>query len=395
MVDYTNTFDQFGAHLKILRKTQAQHEHAHEATDATHSKRLLTAEFNTSLTDEEVSVTKSKAFLEDSVRVTLQGLFTSQRSNFETSFFPVLDDELDTSQSDKAAGAIRYRYDTFNGSGQIAISKREGRLGRLRQQMIDDSETIQENTVSVGTLTAQGSNKGVLSATTKTGSDHSLPGTVIAEVSSDTVGSPKLRVELDFTTRLADGVESVLANNLLTVGQSWEDGPTGLTLKLDLGSVVEAGDDGNMISGITITTPNETDTDKGIVYVRVTRQATAPIWLIEVSDGQSFETIRGSATADGTTGTASISITTANGMVVAFTFHKANANTKLPSSGNTDSDITLDIKTPRIGDRWTLAVTNNKGGNFATKIAESYRASLNSDGSPTITDSDAASVSVS
>ncbi len=209
------------------------------------------------------------------------------------------------------------------------------------------------------------------------------------------MGATTLSVQLQLDQELIDGTTEVDADNDLTVGQNFEDGPTGLNLKLDLGSIVEAGDDGAMFSATTITNPQSGDTDNGKIYIRVTRQATSPIWLIEYFSDGSLTTLQGTDTSDTTVGTDTITITGSAGTIFSTTFDRAAAAVQLPATGNTDSDITFDIVNPREGDRWTIPVTNDEAGNFATKLARNYRASLNSVAAGnTIVDADAASVSM-
>jgi len=397
-VDYTNTFTQLGAEMKVIRKTEALWVQSHFSSDAAYSKRLLDSSYSSSNDNEDNAQSRGKIFLEDNVTPSLTSLHSSQVSSFEDRFFPVLDDELDTSQTDIDAGAISYIY-TVTGSGEVSIKERTGRLGALRRQMITDSKEIQENTVSLGALATIGTNTGVLSLTTATGEDHCLPGNILLEVINDTVGATTFSVQLKLTTPIIGGDKNgiINADNALTLGQTMEDGWTGATLKVDLGSVVEAGDNGNFFSSTTITSAKSGDTDNGKIYIKVSRQATAPIWLIEYYSDGSLSTLEGTQTADGTSGTVAVSITGSAGTVFASTFSKTNAHADMASAPDSDSDITFDIVNPRLGDRWKIPVTNNEGGNFATKLARTlgYRASLSSDGSPTETDSLAASASFS
>jgi hypothetical protein len=376
-MDYPNTFAQLGAELRNLRKTEALFEQSHFADNALYSKRLLTGAYSSSVNEEEIAATNGKYDLENNSTPAVQAIHSSQMSTFETSFFPVLDVELSTSDSDKAAGAIQYVYDSSLTNGQVAILNRNGRFGALRKQMLADAQTVVGCTLSYGAFVTTNSNTGAISTATSTmvGADHTLSGTVIFECVDDTVDAPKLSITNYLAKKLVDGTEKITADNLLTVGKSYQDGPTGLTCSVVLGTIAETGDTGNMISASTVTTPTESDSNKGYVYIYVERQAADPTWLIQWYSDAALTRLVAQSEQNAGGGTVAVSMTGASGMIVAFPFHAGNANTYLPATGN-NGTVTLNIGSPRIGNTWKKTVTNDYAGNFATKLAKRYRVSL-------------------
>ena len=395
MVDYANSFTQLGAELKILRKTEALWEHSHFATTATYSKRQITAAYSTSVDDEEIAATNSKYVLENTVAPGMASILSSQRSGFETSFFPVLDVELSTSDTDKAAGAISYVYDSSLTNGQISILSRSGRFGALRAKMLADAQTIQANTLTYGGFASGGANVGAISTATSTcvGSDHTLSGYVKFDCTDDTVDAPQFTITHFLTKVLPDGTTKFNADNALTLGKAWQDGPTGLTVTLVLGAISESGDTANCMSAETVTNPAEADSNKGSVYIYIERQAASPIWLIQWYRDAAKTSLVAEATDDTVLTSATTTLTGASGMIVSFLFNRVNAGATMAAAGNNQT-VTLNIKSPRVGDTYTKTITNNEAGQIATKLAHNYRVSLPSGGAPTISDSYASSTSM-
>lgn len=399
-VNYTTLPVQFGALLKIFRKREALSEQIRLASASTHDRRLLVAAngFSTSQTDEARVLGSQISLLDNEQLSAIRGMMTTYKSRIESvgDFFGLLADDLAASSNDRARGAIRYAYD--NVAGAISIVERQGILGSLYRDMIAGDQRVTANGVTFGSFTAGSANRGLLTVTSMTGLSHMLSGTLVFEVVSESVDNPTLSVQLDLTNPLPDGTTIVRADNLLTAEESFEDGPTGLTCVLTrsgLATPTENGDNGNIFSATSFATPSASDASGGVYQVRVTRQAVAPIWLVEVFQDTDRNVKVGSTTTDGTVGTVALTITCRGGSVMSTTFSKANANTLLVAAGNTDDDITFDIETPRIGDRWTRSVTNDEVGNFSTKIAKLWRITLPTSGANLWTDALAASESFS
>ncbi len=399
-ITYADFQVQLGAVLRIARKREALLEHIRQADNANYDRRLLTAAngFSTSQTDEARVLGQHLAHLDGAALTNIRSAWTAYRSLLEaaTGFLDMIADDLGASQEDRAAGAIRYLYDVVD--GVVSINERRGKLGALYRDMLDQSESVKANVVTFGSLTAGPDNRGLLTATSESALSHCPTGTLVLEVVSDNVDNPTLRASVELTNPLPDGTARIVGDNLVTCERSWEDGPTGITMVLTrtgLGSPTESGDNGSLFSGTTIATPAESDSDKGIFHITVTRQATSPIWLIEVFNDSARENKVGSTTADTTSGTVALTITCRGGSVISTTFNRANAHTHLPSAGNTDEDISFDIETPRLGDRWTRSLSNDEAGNFSTKLMKLWRISLPTDASPTFTDANASSISMS
>lgn len=396
-MDYTNTFTQLGVELVNARRIEAVLENFRDSDVATYAQPKIRAAYNEALTTEANAETRETGFYVNTVVSDLVSLHRSTVQSFEAAFQPVLAEELALSDEEQGKGMIAYDYDpVLSATGQISILKRRGFLGTLRTQMIADVQSIQKNTVTFGTFTAVAGNLGTLAVAgspTFAGEDHTLAGTITWTCTDDTVDAPKLSCVVELTRPLPDGSTSLTAENSVTVGKSFQDGQTGLLFQLDLGAVVKTGDAGSPVFSLeSMTKPSEGDTNKGLFYLKVTRQAVAPIWLIEWynnSDTANPQNLVQRTTADGTVGT--IAKTIFRTSVLNFTFSMANANTDMPSTGNTRT-VTYDLKTPRLGDKWTRTITNAEAGNFASKVARRYRASLNSSAGPTISDALAASI---
>lgn len=396
-IDWNNLFDQFGAELKALRGIEAAYEWYTRVDGSTYFKDFLNAEYSNAVAIEEATEQASKANFVDSIAPALQGAHAARQSAFETYFFALLDLVLNTATADQS-DAIVYEYDQeLLALGEVRISNRAGRFGVMRERMVTDAQTIRQNVVAAGALTADSGNQGVLSASGLAGADHTLAGDVNLVVTDETVGAVRLSCELRLTNALVDGTSNISADNELTVGKFFQDGQTGFQGTLDLGPVVESGDDGAMFSAITITNPSGSDSAMGKYYITVLRVGTGAgtIWRISLYRSGSLLSTDLVTQVDvtGIVGTAAVSLVGAVSTVAA-TFDKAAANVHLPLDGDEDTDILFDIKTPRLGDRWTVAMTNDESGVIATKIARRWRVSLNSVANPgqTIADSKAASV---
>ena len=396
-VDYVNSFAQLGAELKNLRKLEAIWEHSAFSDGATFSRRLLSAAYDDTDNIEDDALVVGKAGHKDSIGPASAANHESQKAIFESAFFPVLDAEISPSDDELAGGAISYNYDeALEASGQIKILERIGRFGVLRRRMISGSEDILKNTITPGAFTADGQNTGTLAQTGFSAEDHTLTGELVFTVTDDTIDNLTLSVINVLTKRLVDDTRQVEAERSIRVGQSFEEGQTGLTFTLSFNTPVEAGDDGLMINTPVFTTPTESDTDRGKIYLKVTRQA-GDTWLIEwfnLGSRVASSLVQSTSTTT-LIGTFAADMLGPGGMRVQFNFDRAAADTHLPVVGNTDSDISLDLVAPREGDRWTQVVTNDEAGNFASKLARRYRASLNSVAAGnTISDALAASVTV-
>jgi len=180
----------------------------------------------------------------------------------------------------------------------------------------------------------------------------------------------------------------------LTLGKAWQDGPTGLTVTLVLGPIVESGDTANCMSTEVITNPSEADSNKGSVYIYIERQASSPIWLIQWYRDAAKTSLVAESTDDTVLTSATQTITGASGMITSFLFNRVAAGASMAAAGNNQT-VTLNIKSPRNGDTWKKPITNDGVGQIASKLAHNYRVSLPSIAvGCTISDSYASSTSM-
>lgn len=406
MVDYVNTFTQLGAELKNLKMLIGLWKKAHRvAGDANAMQRLVDAAYDETLNDENAAEKIAKAAAEDIVSQGLRDLFGKMAAEFEQGFGGVLDAELATSEGDKAAGLIRYRY-TVLANGQVSIAERQGRFGALRRAMVSDAQTIRKNVVTFGALTPKSGNIGILdtAAFVVAGSDHTWTGTGILTVEDDRVDRLNLRLTIERAAgldliRTEKDLLTIKSDNPTRVDKSFEDGETGVNLTIALDDPVTTGDDGVIFPNpAVITFPNENDSDRGKVYLRVTNfQVAQPVYLVEWFNDDAREPgdLVASDTVASGAGVVPVSMEGPGGMRVDIDFDQAAAAIKLPALTNTDDDIIVDIKAPRKGDVWTFTVTNDESGIIATALRELSPISLNSVANPGQTISDALATSVS
>lgn len=403
-IDHPNFATQFASGLRISRKTHAIDEHWALATNANFNQRLIKDELDETI-DEESAAENNAIALNTSQRRTVRGLFNRARSLLEAIAFPIFDADLPGSTAESAA--IEYLYQVL-GNGQVTKTKNAGKWGIFRDQMVTDAENVLENVVGFGALTAQGTPEGDLTIASRTGEDHTFAGTVTLECVQEVIGLTQFGVTLKYSAPPPDLLNidgtttPVDADNPATIGQSYQDGPTGLGFTLGFGTVVTTDPDAMFSAeAFTIVVGSSSDLDgNGDLFVKVSRQANAPIWLIEFfndSERQPSQLV-GSVTTDTVLGTFTPTspILLNGGTGITFTFDRVAADVAIGAAPGSKSDIQFGINNPRIGDIWTFTTTNTEAGLYATKFGKIYRASLNSGGAPSAnyTDAQASSLSI-
>lgn len=377
-VDYAALCVQFPALLRVARGIAAEWEFAKKSSDVSHFRRVLYAAGTGFLQDdtEEAAVYADLCAHFDDLASALSEKWSAYRTRIEGTFFDLLKRDLPASAEKDAGGAIDYDYENIDGA--ITISARNGVLGALRKDMITQTQYVTANVIAFtgGVLVADSGNRGsVPTVNSMVGLSHTLAGTMVYTVNSESVTAPELNVSIELPYPLPDGTEIIKGDNVLTLEKSWEDGPTGITQQLTrpgLAAPTEAGDAGNIFSATSFTTPKTGDMAGGILYVRITRQA-LDTWLIEYFNDSSLSTRVGSDTTSTLVGNFVIAAKVLkNGTHFNTTVDRAAANVALPAVGNSQT-TTFDIKTPRIGDRWTIPVTNNGAGVIASKVAQLWR----------------------
>jgi hypothetical protein len=401
--DHAKTGDTLGAELQCLRGMEATWEWFAKLSGAnTYFKDKLNTVYANTVQAEDDTELASKMSLQDTSPGTglpgAKGLAVQAKqahdqriSDWEQYFFAFMDYLLTTSAEDQAAGGIAYDYDSqLLQVGQVKILKRRGRFAALRTQMTADSKSVQKNTVSVSGFAGDSGNVGSLVASGLAGSDHSLAGQSVWVVTDDTVGAVKLSQVLNLTTPLissrrggsgASSEKQFVADNPVTVGQSSEDGETGLSGLLSLDSISITGDGFSLFSSVVVSNPSEADSDKGNHYISVKHIAVGgagPNWRISwYRSNNRSDTVDLVTTAD-ITGESSTVAFTLNGSssTITGTFSKANAFSNLPNLNDADTDIDFNIRSPRIGDTFRATVANDEAGNFASKLGRRYPVSL-------------------
>lgn len=386
-INYTTLQVQFAALLVIARKQAMRKEHALLSDNANYDRRLLVqaSGFSTSDNQENVVLGNVMDWLNDSELPAMRDRIADLRSacieDREQGLAKIIMEDLGLSESDLGTSEfIDYVYDSSLTDGTIAIKERRGILGALRRDMelAAIGQYVTANAVGFGAFTALAANVGTLAVTSMTGESHCPAGTLYFECVDDTVDAPKLAVNLIQTVEAWDGRTFLAGDNRLTCEKSWQDGPTGITCVLTrsgLASPTEVADASNLFATVSFGTPKERDSNKGIFYIRVTRQ-NEPDWLIEFFADAAFTRKVGHFTSDGVAGTETFTAQALNGgTTVTFTFSRANAAAAMAAVGNT-ATATYNILTPRLGDKWYRATTNNDAGNFSTCIRELWPGSL-------------------
>jgi hypothetical protein len=404
-LNYTKIQVQFAAHLKIARKIAASIEHAFKSDVSTYNPRLLTAAngYDTSVTVEKTAYGAEVKFFDDVLALALRDVWRQYRGQVESpdDFFGVVANGLALGDKDIAEGSIGYEYDQTLTDGTILLANRVGVLGNLHKDMLAQGQYVDPCTMTPGSFTAISGNRGLLSAITMTYLSQMPTGTLIFECVDETVDVCRfaLRHEAPLDNPLPDGEDLIEAVNAITAEKSFEDYTVGLTGVLltrpGLTAPTKAGDAAGPLftAAGTFTTPKESDMRTGVLQVRVTRQATVgQEWLIEFFS-DSTKLIKVGALVTGTVvGSYALDNVMRNGTRFQQTFDRAAAHVDLPTAGNF-RDVTFDIKTPRVGDKWTRAITNSEDFTYCTKIGKMWRWTPPTTGSSKWTDANAASVS--
>lgn len=379
-------FSTLGAELKNLRKSEAVFEHFHFTNNANYSKRLVADVYNTDDVYQEVANNLDSNTYEKSVTPQMQNLLSSLRTIFEQGWFPVLDSYINTNPDDKLAGAIQYDYDPDLTDGTQEILNRRGRWGALRKKMEADLQVIVGNGIAFGSLTPNSSNTGSISLVGIYGEDHCLSGELTIICTDDTVDAQQFSLQNVMTKKLADpqvptsqdGLFSILqSDNPLVLNRALQDGTLGLRIQVNR-VAVSVTDPNNLFQGFipVVTNVSDADTNRGKMYFRVRRRAADPIWGVSWYRDAAHTFLIATANATSIDGT--LQFEAGGGTSLSWELNLVNAAAFLPAAGDYDALIVVDLLLPRKGDQWTIAVTNDEGGQFATKIAHNYRASLNS-----------------
>jgi hypothetical protein len=285
-----------------------------------------------------------------------------------------------------------YEY-TLPGTGEVSIAREIGILGYLKDVFNDDTtpRTVKKNTGALGALVADPDNGGLIALTAVVVSDQALPGEIRLICTDSTVGQSRFSVTLRTESRsvMFSGDRDILADNLAAIDQNYADGPTGLAFKIIKGTaIVSGGDPDSIYSGIVnISGESEVNTTAGQVFLRVTRQAGAPIWKIEVwrATGLGAADLLGFATSDGVVGVDAV-VFSGGGLNMTFNFDRTQADISMPGAGNqypsAISTTTFDFKTPDLNDTILIPVTNDQVGRINRFLARYINMKLDSVASP-------------
>lgn len=359
---------------------------------------------NSAQSEDETEIDLKNAVKNDLVGA-MADLWKKGKGHLEEFLMAYLGNSMQLDKGTIGEGPIVYEYDDRlrSETGQISVSRRGGVLGALARQMSFDGKSIRTNVVVLGAVAARPGNQGVLAeAGLGAGRSHALSGTITMHCIDDTVGRTLLTCEITLSEKLIQDQdqETIGADNVITVGADFEDGPTALSLQMRYGAVVETLDGFNIFSNFVWDKPNETDGDKGKIYGKISRVSIAgpgAIFLVQLFKNANLaaENLIGSREISSIVGTEDITIP---GQLsnISLRVDRAAAHATLPAIGNAQSGTKWDLQVPREGDEWTKSVANDELGVFSTKIAKAWRASLNvaTGGSENIPDSHAADLAL-
>jgi hypothetical protein len=375
MADYANIGDVLGVLLRLQDLKRREWDFASKVDGSTLAKDLVGAALDTDSNAQSTLGTRLRSFLESSEGPGLAAQHAGFLAAAGSGLTDFLAEEIAVSDDDRAAGLVNHLYDgVLAADGTIFISDYRGVMGALRKAMIDDAENIVENTITFpGGLTDFGNPTGALTLTTSTGEYYVLTGQLKIVCTSDVTEAVTFTVLHELDDRLIDGRLAVSGDNPLRLARSWQDGATGVTLRVDLDAPVITGDTSSVFSALTIINPTDATTDKGKIFPKVTR-LTGDTWLVELYADASLTSITGSdASASGTVGTTALIISTSSGLVN-VTIDKAALDGALLLGEAYGVDVAagvqFDIVQPRIGDTYLLDTSNDEAGEFATKQAK-------------------------
>jgi hypothetical protein len=396
---------QLGAELINLRKIHALREHVRLADNAEYNRRLLVRSDGYANDDNEEAraLAHTINYFDDNLRQVLESEYRNLRDIMqdpEDGFFSVLAAEILASKEDIESAPIVYEHEDVNGA--ILIKERRGLWGAFVRWLELNGDYASANAVTPGTLTPGPGNVGELEDTALVFKGHCPTGVFTFKCTSEDISAPKFSVSLKIDTGsvLADGTSRRDAASELQAERAFSDGVTGcdgvILTRPGLAAPTEFNDGDALVDNMVFSNPGSGDFDEGgSIYMFIERLADDN-WMIAFYNNSGRSTgAAGSFLATGTSGTASISGVLFGGTSVSFDFDKSAADGALGSVGDTDDDIYFDIETPREGESWTLAVTNDYAGSFATKLLHVAPVSLPTSGDgDEITDSLADSVSM-
>ena len=390
MADYTLIQNSLAAELLITRTFTAMMERTGQTgSDYFRSMIVDTNCYDRADVEDARAIGLDTSHFDTSMLANLRAIFRNYRSVIQSQagWSGVLAREINMAEAEKLVIAyILYGYESVNAC-EVSVIDRRGPLGALHKQMETDGQVIVSNGVSAAALTEVGVVRGSLDDTLVDDANnflsHCHTGTLSFRCVNESTTAPQMLVTMTIAPNsaanalsigLPDGTTVVNGDNLLTVNKTWSDGRIGVVdLELNrpglAAPVVSNDDDTNpLLSLVSIATPYDGDCFKGQFFLKITRQSTGATWKIEHFADSGATAKVGGDTSTGTSGSDAISKTLNSGSVVDYTLDRAAAALVLPANGDSIT-ITIDILTPRIGDVWTMAMTNSYNGKAATLIS--------------------------
>jgi hypothetical protein len=278
----------------------------------------------------------------------------------------------------KSSGADGVSKNTTTDQGAITTSY-SGQLEDARQNMSDEltagAQKVLKNTVSAGSVTANAANQGVGTWTGPTLEEWARDGLITITCIDRTIGSEKFSVSQKVTTT----GDVINALNDLQVGRAFSDpnlGIRSITLSRSLTLASGSSNDFGAMASWSFSGESSTNTNDGVIYVKVTGSVGA--WIISGYTSSSYDsTTQVFASVAGAAG-AIVAIAASNSSGLSGSVKIGSA----PTNNNTGS---VNLNPFRIAnvtnakpDVFTCQITCSAVGEFQYELRESFGYALNS-----------------
>jgi hypothetical protein len=360
----------------------------------------------------------SKERLEARVVSALSTAHSRRVSDFEDKVMGNFGEDFLDVEDDDANEGLGIDYDYTITNGEVLIANRTGMVAAARLSMQEESvagaQSVAQATQSIGTLNAVSTNQGHIAGEgnpAASGSvlsmlldQHAFDGKIKLRCTQETPGATILSVENVLTKEFPQAMNGqnsakrVAANNDARVSRRFQDGPASLDFTANYAGngvtanvPIESGDGDDLLSSVTLTGINASDTDAGKVYCTVERTLISGVdgsseFTLSVFANSGRTNLRGSETFTLISGATAFSITLNSNAIFAGNFHNGNAHLALVAKGDEDNDIEYDLTIPKVGDRWEIQLTIVHNSRLNRKLGQLTGGSVPATGAPTYTE---------
>lgn len=305
----------------------------------------------------------------------------SMRDNYINNFFTTIAAELISSGNQQSGRLLDATPTTTNGA---LTWKYEGIIKDLYDQMVDDADHIQANTVSAGSATAGSGNGGKLTVTTKTPMQYCYDDDKVWIKCVSALGASLLE-RFEISSEQA-GVDTYQA----TFRQTFESRLIGLTLFLNrtiaLGGAGAPGAP-NGIYTPTIVGENTSNVDVSAkaLYGDYIQSGTTRRLIIYNGSGKAAADIVADSGVVDIGGAEPTTITAIGSGTTPLTSFAATSGGGL---GDGTFAVTIDLALPDVGDYWSFDLVNDLAGVASFVLGRAFLFEFYTNAAPTISDVD-------